>query len=174
MNKVKTKILSIFLVLLMSNELLADSSLNFSQLEGCYQTLLIDGHPIHAGPDRSRSLTRIESHTSSLYFDKDKNPLQVLMVVFYLGYENNFYRYHSFILFPEVGDTTSSNDELYYSFRGEIMMRNWQVYQTVDHNIFFHGLKKEDHLLVGEVTFFSKIREMSGERQFKLKKVPCS
>ena len=170
MNK---KIIFILFFTLLPFILKAEQSNYLNNYIGCYEAIYIDGLSITPGPLEDRSLTRIESHTSTIFFDHDKEPLETLMIVFFMGYDNHFYRYHSFILFPEMGDTFQENFETFHSFSDNILMKNWHRFDQVDHNIYLRLKKEQDDILKGEVTFFSSKREMNGHRDFKLQKVDC-
>lgn len=141
---------------------------------GCYETLSINDHPVEMGPSYEDSLTIFEYRESSVFFHLEtRGPLKSFQFVLFTGSSGNWYSYHSFIGFSDFGITRVSENKMQYEVEENILMKNsgWRL-EKVDHSMAINFVDYDEYLM-GHATFESTERQMSGEKRFKLKPVPC-
>ncbi|MCP4911680.1 MAG: hypothetical protein GY909_01065 [Oligoflexia bacterium] len=149
------------------------SVLTHASSKSCYQTIKIDGQKVEEGPIEWRNLTTIEEKKSTAFYSlKDKKPLDTFLLVLFTGFSKPWYGYHSFVAFKDIGTWKVDKDHVSY---------------IVDEDVYLednYRLKKVDHLLeleyeikgsrfIGQVSYQSRHRGMSGKRTFELLKVEC-
>lgn len=153
--------------------LLLISSLAFASSKTCYQTLKINGQSVERGPIEWRNLTTIEEKESTAFYSlKDKKPLQTFQLVLFTGFSKPWYGYHSFIAFKDVGTWKVDKDHVSYLVDEDVYLEENYRFKKVDHLLELEYEIVEDKL-IGEVSYQSRHRGMSGKRTFELKKVVC-
>lgn len=143
-------------------------ALDLIQIEGCYQTISIDGKAVQMGADYQKSLTEIKGGVSSVFKNLDGSPLKHTLLVLFTGASGPWYSYHSFVAFPEHGELTQETDRLSY----EINQDFYLDHKKVDHYLSLE-LEQSGKYLTGRAHFESHIRNMSGERTFTLEPTEC-
>ncbi len=148
------------------------AQMNWSDLEGCYESVLIDGKPVEMGPDLQKSLTEIKSGESSVFENLDHSPLNHILLILFTGASGPWYSYHSFVAFPQHGDLSTTRDQLNYTVDADFFLNDRGFRKKVDHYLSIE-LEQDGEYLTGSASFESHIRNMSGERTFKLKRTTC-
>lgn len=148
------------------------SELNWNQLLGCYETVLLDGQTVQMGPDYERSLTMIESGTSSVFETLGGEPLKHVLITLFTGASGPWYGYHSFVVFPEMGTLNQSDSSLSYLVDEDVHYIDLGRATKVDHYLNVN-LELVGELIKGSAHFESELRQLSGERTFTLKAAPC-
>ena len=145
---------------------------SWQDIVGCYRSELIDGSPVPMGLDYERSLTKVEYGTSTVFESLEKVPLKHLLLVLFTGAEEPWYNYHSFVLFPDLGNFQTVTDRLSYQIDQDVYLMNWNQRTKVDHYLKVE-LEQDGEQIIGEALYESQIRRLSGQRTFTLKKVAC-
>lgn len=165
------KYLSLALLLTFSIAAKAQN-LDWYQLEGCYESVAIDGQPVQIGADYQKSLTEIKTGVSSVFENLDGSEVNHALLILFTGASGPWYSYHSFVAFPEHGDLSSTSNKLSYQVDEDFLLNERGFRKKVDHYLSLE-LQVNGEYLEGSAAYESHIRNMSGERTFKLKKVSC-
>lgn len=148
-------------------------ALDLKEIEGCYETQLID-HQVPAYGDRYlRTLSTIERDISPSFSTLDNASLEHLIINLYTGSNGMWDSYHPFVLFPEKGIIQNGDDNLTYSLNEDFLLWNNFRQEKVDHSIELKIKRLSDDIIEGEVRYVSRHRNMSGFRHFKLKRILC-
>ena len=148
-------------------------ALDFQEIVGCYETKLIDQKVPQYSDRYLRTLSSIESDISPSFSALDQSSLNHVIISLYTGSNGPWDSYHPFVLFPALGVTQSTPDSLSYRMDQDLLL--WQNYRQVkvDHFIELNLKKLNEEEIEGSVSFASKHRMMSGQREFRLKRILC-
>lgn len=146
---------------------------DFQEIEGCYETLLIDHQIPYYGNRYEKTLTTIEHGISSSFTSITHQSLEHLVINLYTGSSGMWDSYHPFVLFPELGSAVFEDQSITYSMKEDLFF--WQNYrpQKVDHSTSLSLKRINEDEVSGIVKFDSQVRGIKGYRQFRLKKVLC-
>lgn len=165
-------ILTLLLASLITLPTTQANELNWNQLLGCYETVLLDGQAVQMGPEYERSLTMIESGTSSVFETLKGEALKHILITLFTGANGPWYGYHSFVVFPEMGTLNMSDRSLSYLIDEDVNYIDWGRATKVDHYLNVN-IELVGELIKGSAHFESELRQLSGERTFTLKAAPC-
>lgn len=164
------RIVLIFIIALLS---FGPSAQAIEDLEGCYETILIDGKTPDYSSDWERNFSRIEIGLSSTFLTLNRGPLTHFLLVLFTGAQGNWTNYHPFVAFTNLGSWQRDSAGLTYQNDHEILMWEWGLTERVDHQVEITLNTHENGMIEGEASFFSQSRGMSGRRSFLLKESFC-
>ena len=163
----------LFLLLL----LLSAVSLSHAQtefLDGCYETVEINGERVEPGPDARTSQSSIFSVESEAYYDlESRRPLTTKVISIFKKFNGTWYTISNALMFEGLGEMEVDENSLKYTFENDVLYRNsnYSLVKT-DFQIFIK-LFKENDLVKGSIRYASYRRGQDLDMNIVLKKAAC-
>jgi hypothetical protein len=151
---------------------LANAQTDF--LDGCYETVEINGERIEPGPDARISQSSIFSVESEAYYAlESREPLNTKVISVFKKFNGTWYTISNALMFEDLGELEVDGDSLKYSFENDVLYRNsYYALEKVDFKIFIK-LFKENDLVKGSIRYASYRRGQDVDMNIVLKKAPC-
>lgn len=143
-------------------------------LDGCYETVEINGERVEAGPDARTSQSSIFSVESEAYFDlESRKPLNTKVISIFKKFNGTWYTISNALIFENLGHLEVEKNSLKYSFENDVLyLDNHYALIKVDFRIFIK-LVKENDLVKGSIRYSSYRRGQDVDMDIVLKKAPC-
>lgn len=143
-------------------------------LDGCYETVEINGERIEAGPDARTSQSSIYSVESEAYFDlESRKPLNTKVISVFKKFNGTWYTISNALIFENLGKIEIDGDSLKYSFENDVLYLNsYYALVKVDFRIFIK-LMKENDLVKGSIRYASYRLGQDVDMDIVLKRAPC-
>ncbi len=143
-------------------------------LDGCYETVEINGERVEPGPDARASQSSIYSVESEAYFDlESRRPLTTKVISIFKKFNGTWYTISNALMFEGLGELEVGSNYLKYSFENDVLYRNssYALVKT-DFQIFIKLIKEND-LIKGSIRYASYQRGQDLDMNIVLKKAAC-